>query len=126
MQLFYTSCILVSVSLFWENLCQHFQHYKKSSLILATNALFVNGTKYTVDTTDTLPVKLKPLSLSERKSGDVLYYRVSVLLSGQMAQLLRRETSCFEPLLSGFTRAISGQGKIMNVPVFYHEVNMVL
>ena len=44
-----------------------------------------------------------------------------------MAQLLRRETSCFEPLRSGITQgSIPGQGKIMNVPVFYHEVNMVL
>ena len=38
-----------------------------------------------------------------------------------MAQLLRRETSCFEP-----RGLIPGQGKIMNVPVFYHEVDMVL
>ena len=30
--------------------------------------------------------------------------RFSIHLSGRMAQLLRRETSCFEPLRSGFTR----------------------
>ena len=38
-----------------------------------------------------------------------------------MAQLLRRETSCFETPGSN-----PGQGKIMNVMVFYHEVNMIL
>ena len=44
-----------------------------------------------------------------------------------MAKLLRRETSCFESPRSGFTRgSIPGQCKIMNVPVFHHEVNMVL
>ena len=45
-----------------------------------------------------------------------------------MAQLLHRETSCFEPSHSGFTDlgSIPGEGKITNVQVFYHEVNMVL
>ena len=44
-----------------------------------------------------------------------------------MAQLLRRETSCFEPPRSGFTRVqFPGQGKITNIPVFNHEVDMVL
>ena len=44
-----------------------------------------------------------------------------------MAQLLRRKTSCFEVLCSGFTRVHSpDQGKTMNVPVFYLEVNTVL
>ena len=40
----------------------------------------------------------------------------------RMAQLLRHETSC------GFTElgSIPGKGKIMNVPVFNHKVNMVL
>ena len=44
-----------------------------------------------------------------------------------MAQLLRRDTSCFEPPHCGFTDmgSIPGQGKIMNVPI-YHEINMVL
>ena len=37
-----------------------------------------------------------------------------------LRQLLRRKTSCFYPGL------IPGQGKIMNVPAFNHEVNMVL
>ena len=46
-----------------------------------------------------------------------------MLHRGSEAQLLSRETSSFEPQRSGFTRV---QGKIMNVPVFYHEVNMVL
>ena len=43
---------------------------------------------------------------------------------GRIAQLLRCGTSCFVPLLSGFTdlSSIPGLGKIMNVPVFYHEV----
>ena len=46
----------------------------------------------------------------------------------RMAQLLLRKTSCFEPPRSGFTDlgSIPGQGKIMNVSVLYHEVNMVL
>ena len=46
----------------------------------------------------------------------------------EMAQLLRRETNCFEPPRSRFTdlSSIPGQGKITNIPVFYHEVNMVL
>ena len=46
----------------------------------------------------------------------------------RMAQLLRRETSCFDLPLSGFTdlESIPGQGKTMNVPVFCHKVNMVL
>ena len=45
-----------------------------------------------------------------------------------MAQLLRRETSCFEPPRNGFTDLVSipDHGKIKDVPVFYHEVNMVL
>ena len=37
-----------------------------------------------------------------------------------MAQLFRRETSCFIDLGS-----IPGRGKIMNVLVFYLQVNMV-
>ena len=43
-----------------------------------------------------------------------------------MAKLLRRKTSCFEAPRSAFTYmgSIPGQCKIMNVPVFYHEVNM--
>ena len=47
---------------------------------------------------------------------------------GQMIQLLRRETSCFEPPYSGFRDqdSIPGQSKIMNIPVFYHKVNIVL
>ena len=43
-----------------------------------------------------------------------------------MAQLLRREINCFEPPPSGFTDLGSIQGKIINVLVFYHEVDMVL
>ena len=40
--------------------------------------------------------------------------------SGQMAQLLHRGTSCFEPPHYGFTdlSLILGQCEIMNVPVF--------
>ena len=45
-----------------------------------------------------------------------------------MAQLFRRETSCFEPPRSGFTDmgSIPGQCNIMDVPDFDHEVNRVL
>ena len=45
-----------------------------------------------------------------------------------MAQLFRRETSCFDPLRRGFTNlgSISGQSKIINFHVFYHVVNMVI
>ena len=44
-----------------------------------------------------------------------------------MDQLLLRETSCFEPPRSWFyLGSIPCQGEIMNVPVFYHEVNIVL
>ena len=45
-----------------------------------------------------------------------------------MAQLLRGETNCFEPPHSCFIDmgSIPGQGKIMNVPVFYREINMVI
>ena len=45
-----------------------------------------------------------------------------------MVQLLCRETSYFEPADSGLTDlgSIPGQDKIMNVPVFYYEINMVL
>ena len=48
-------------------------------------------------------------------------------LSRRMVRLLRRETS-FVPPHSGFTDrgSISSQGKYMNVPVSYHEVNIVL
>ena len=44
------------------------------------------------------------------------------------AQLLCRETNCFEPLRSGFTdlSSILDQGRMMNIPVFYREVNMIL
>ena len=45
-----------------------------------------------------------------------------------MVQLVRRETSFEPPQRSGFTDLGSnlGQAKILNVPVFYHEVNMVI
>ena len=45
-----------------------------------------------------------------------------------MVQLLRGETSCFESLRSGFTDLGStlGQGKIINIPVFYHETYLVV
>ena len=45
-----------------------------------------------------------------------------------MARLLRCDTSCFEPPRRGFIdlSSIPGQGKIVNVPVFYNEVNMIL
>lgn len=49
-----------------------FDEFKDVSL--QTNALFINGTKYSFDTLDTLPEKLKPLTLSERKSDDVLCF----------------------------------------------------
>ena len=44
-----------------------------------------------------------------------------------MAQLLRRETSCIRGSAQWFyPGSTPGQGKIMNVPVFYHEVNGTL
>ena len=73
-------------------------------------------------------------------SGDILsYYSLVIIfdvsmlrnnnnISGWVDKLLRRETSCFNPSRSGFTNlgSISCQSKIMDVPVFYHEVNLVL
>ena len=45
---------------------------------------------------------------------------------GRLAQL-RRETKLFRASARWFyPGSIPGQGKIMNVQVFYHEVNMVL
>ena len=40
---------------------------------------------------------------------------------------LHGETSYFEPPHSGFTYlgSILGQGKIMNVPVFFEELNLI-
>ena len=44
-----------------------------------------------------------------------------------MAQLLCCKTSCLRASVQWFyLGSITSQGKIMNVTVFYHEVNMVL
>ena len=47
----------------------------------------------------------------EKKDGEVS-------ITCRMAQLLRHETSCFEPPRIDFTR--------VQLPVFYHEVNKVV
>ena len=45
-----------------------------------------------------------------------------------MTTLLRHETTCFKPRRSGFTDlgSMPGQYIIMNVPVPYHGVDMVM
>ena len=46
---------------------------------------------------------------------------------GGWLSCLRRETKLFRASAQWFYMgSISGHGKIMNVPIFYHKVNMVL